>query len=212
MAEDAQLLHNRRPRPRQFARMAELERRTANSARRATVPRPSAPAPLRLPAAAAAEEGRARLSETLEPALPDHLDEQAERLMHRVCDRRADGRHGRKLHRRDARGAADRHRRRGPRLRPRLRHLHQGLEGRAARHRAGLLERNDAVSEVVARAMAEGALKRSRPISPWGSPALPGRRGPERKRASSTWRSRGAAAAPCTARSISARSAVATSG
>jgi nicotinamide-nucleotide amidase len=26
------------------------------------------------------------LSETLEPALPDHLDEQAERLMHRLCD------------------------------------------------------------------------------------------------------------------------------
>src|SRR5205085_3561538 len=33
-----------------------------------------------------AAEGRARLSETLEPALPDHLDEQAERLMHRLCD------------------------------------------------------------------------------------------------------------------------------
>ena len=27
------------------------------------------------------------MSETLEPALPDHLDEQAERLMHRICDR-----------------------------------------------------------------------------------------------------------------------------
>jgi len=27
------------------------------------------------------------LSETLEPALPDHLDEQAERLMHRLCDK-----------------------------------------------------------------------------------------------------------------------------
>ena len=26
------------------------------------------------------------MSETLEPALPDHLDEQAERLMRRVCD------------------------------------------------------------------------------------------------------------------------------
>src|SRR3954453_1174330 len=34
----------------------------------------------------AAEEGRGRLSETVEPALPDHLDEQAERLMHRLCD------------------------------------------------------------------------------------------------------------------------------
>jgi nicotinamide-nucleotide amidase len=27
------------------------------------------------------------LSETLEAALPDHLDEQAERLMHRLCDK-----------------------------------------------------------------------------------------------------------------------------
>jgi nicotinamide-nucleotide amidase len=27
------------------------------------------------------------LSETLEPVLPDHLDEQAERLMHRLCDK-----------------------------------------------------------------------------------------------------------------------------
>src|SRR4051812_49737261 len=27
------------------------------------------------------------MSETLKPALPDHLDEQAERLMHRLCDR-----------------------------------------------------------------------------------------------------------------------------
>src|SRR5690349_6404595 len=30
---------------------------------------------------------RARLSETLEPALPDTLDEQAERLMRRLCDK-----------------------------------------------------------------------------------------------------------------------------
>ena len=43
------------------------------------------PLPLRL-GRRAAEERRARLSETLEPALPDHLDEQAERLMHRFCD------------------------------------------------------------------------------------------------------------------------------
>ena len=61
--------------------------RTANSARRAIDrQRPSAahaPAP---PRRDAAEEGRARMSETLEPALPDHLDEQAERLMHRLCD------------------------------------------------------------------------------------------------------------------------------
>src|SRR3954468_23170467 len=27
------------------------------------------------------------MSETLEPALPDHLDAQAERLMHRLCDK-----------------------------------------------------------------------------------------------------------------------------
>src|SRR5689334_6323252 len=35
-----------------------------------------------------AAEGRARLSETLEAALPDHLDEQAERLMHQLCDKK----------------------------------------------------------------------------------------------------------------------------
>jgi nicotinamide-nucleotide amidase len=28
------------------------------------------------------------MSETLEPALPDHLDEQAGRLIHRICDRK----------------------------------------------------------------------------------------------------------------------------
>jgi nicotinamide-nucleotide amidase len=27
------------------------------------------------------------LSETLQPALPDELDERAEKLMHRLCDR-----------------------------------------------------------------------------------------------------------------------------
>src|SRR5690348_12453667 len=30
---------------------------------------------------------RNRMSETLEPALPDRLDDQAERLLHRLCDR-----------------------------------------------------------------------------------------------------------------------------
>ena len=76
-----------RPRPRQFARLAELERRTANSARPATRPPASAAdARRRRAGTPRAGEGRARLSETLEPALPDHLDEQAERLMHRLCD------------------------------------------------------------------------------------------------------------------------------
>ena len=53
------------------------------------------------------------MSETLEPALPDHLDEQAERLMRRLCD----------------------------------------LEFK--------VDHNDAVSAIVAKAMAEGAIARS---------------------------------------------------
>ena len=34
------------------------------------------------------------MSETLEPALPDQLDKQAERLMHRLCDRKLTRRDG----------------------------------------------------------------------------------------------------------------------
>jgi len=101
------------------------------------------------------------MSETLEPALPDHLDEQAERLMNRVCDKQltiatAESCTGGML-------AA----------------LLTDIEGMSHGFDRGfitytrdsktellgiepeLLDENDAVSEVVARAMAEGALKRS---------------------------------------------------
>src|SRR5438045_9419351 len=67
----------------EVARMAELE----PGQRVPRDPRPVRGRARHRPAGASAPAARrARLSETLEPALPDHLDEQAERLMHRVCD------------------------------------------------------------------------------------------------------------------------------
>lgn len=101
------------------------------------------------------------MSETLEPALPDHLDEQAERLMHAICDR-------------DIRIATAESCTGGM-----LAALLTDIEGcghgfdrgfvtysKEAKHELlgidrDLLDRNDAVSEPVARAMAEGALNRS---------------------------------------------------
>ena len=101
------------------------------------------------------------MSETLEPALPDHLDEQAERLMHAICDR-------------DLKIATAESCTGGM-----LAALLTDIEGcghgfdrgfvtysKAAKHDligvdSDLLDRNDAVSEAVARAMAEGALNRS---------------------------------------------------
>jgi nicotinamide-nucleotide amidase len=102
------------------------------------------------------------MSETLEPALPDHLDEQAERLMHRLCDRgltiaTAESCTGGMLAAllTDIEGAG--------------RGFDRGFVTYTKDAKAGqlviepsLLDHNDAVSEVVARAMAEGALKRSR--------------------------------------------------
>jgi nicotinamide-nucleotide amidase len=101
------------------------------------------------------------VSETLEDALPDHLDEQAERLMHRVCDLEltvatAESCTGGML-------AA----------------LLTDIEGASHGFERGfvtytedsktellgvdreLLKKNEAVTEAVARAMAEGALARS---------------------------------------------------
>jgi nicotinamide-nucleotide amidase len=101
------------------------------------------------------------LSETLEPALPDHLDEQAERLMHAVCDR--------KLKIASAESCTG----------GMFAALMTDIEGcghgfdrgfvtysKEAKHDLlgishDILDRNDAVSETVARAMAEGALNRS---------------------------------------------------
>jgi nicotinamide-nucleotide amidase len=101
------------------------------------------------------------LSETLEPALPDHLDEQAERLMHRLCDLKltiatAESCTGGMLAAllTDIEGAG--------------RGFDRGFVTYTKDSKAALLgierdllDRNDAVSEVVARAMAEGALARS---------------------------------------------------
>jgi nicotinamide-nucleotide amidase len=101
------------------------------------------------------------MSETLEPALPDHLDEQAERLMHAICDR--------ELKVATAESCT------GGMLAALLTDIEGCGHGfdrgfvtyskDAKRELLGIdpdvLDRNDAVSEVVARAMAEGALKRS---------------------------------------------------
>ena len=101
------------------------------------------------------------MSETLEPALPDHLDEQAERLMHLLCDR-------------DLKVATAESCTGGM-----LAALLTDIEGAGHGFDRGfvtytkqaktdllgipqdLLDHNDAVSATVARAMAEGAIARS---------------------------------------------------
>ncbi len=102
------------------------------------------------------------MSETLEPALPDDLDERAERLMRRLCDRgwkiaSAESCTGGMLAAllTDIEGAGH--------------GFERGFVTYTKDSKAellgidrGLLEQNDAVSEPVARAMAEGALERSR--------------------------------------------------
>jgi nicotinamide-nucleotide amidase len=102
------------------------------------------------------------MSETLEPALPDHLDEQAERLMHAVCDR--------ELKIATAESCT------GGMLAALLTDIEGCGHGfdrgfvtyskEAKRDLLGIgseiLDRNEAVSEIVAREMAEGALKRSK--------------------------------------------------
>jgi nicotinamide-nucleotide amidase len=101
------------------------------------------------------------LSETLQPALPEHLDQQAERLMHRLCDS-------------DLKVATAESCTGGM-----LAALLTDIEGAGHGFDRGfvtytmdsktellgisreLLQHNDAVSETVARAMAEGAIARS---------------------------------------------------
>jgi nicotinamide-nucleotide amidase len=119
------------------------------------------------------------LSETLEPALPDHLDEQAERLMHRVCDAgltiaTAESCTGGMLAAllTDIEGAGH--------------GFDRGFvtySKDAKRDLLGIpndvLDRNEAVSEAVARAMAEGALARSKAqlalgVTGFAGPAGPG--------------------------------------
>jgi nicotinamide-nucleotide amidase len=102
------------------------------------------------------------LSETLEPALPDHLDEQAERLMHAICDRNlkiasaescTGGMFAALMT--DIEGCGH--------------GFDRGFVTYSKEAKAELLgidrdvlDHNDAVSEVVARAMAEGAFGRSK--------------------------------------------------
>jgi len=101
------------------------------------------------------------LSETLEPALPDHLDEQAERLMHRLCDKgltvaTAESCTGGMLAAllTDIEGAGHGFERGFVTYTKESKAELLGIPGH-------LLDDNDAVSETVARAMAEGALTRS---------------------------------------------------
>jgi nicotinamide-nucleotide amidase len=119
------------------------------------------------------------LSETLEPALPDHLDEQAERLMHRLCDRKltvatAESCTGGMLAAllTDIEGAGH--------------GFDRGFVTYTTQAKTDLLgidpdvlDKNEAVSEVVARAMAEGALDRSQGdialgVTGFAGPAGPG--------------------------------------
>ena len=101
------------------------------------------------------------MSETLEPALPDHLDEQAERLMHELCDQgltiaTAESCTGGMLAAllTDIEGA-------GHGFDRGFVTYSKGSKAELLGIEPNLLDHNDAVSEVVARAMAEGALKRS---------------------------------------------------
>jgi len=119
------------------------------------------------------------LSETLEPALPNHLDEQAERLMHALCDRKlsvatAESCTGGMLAAllTDIEGASHGFERGFVTYTKESKSELLGIE-------PSLLEENDAVSEVVARAMAEGALKRSHAdialgVTGFAGPAAPG--------------------------------------
>jgi nicotinamide-nucleotide amidase len=119
------------------------------------------------------------MSETLEPALPDHLDEQAERLMRQLCAAKltiatAESCTGGMLAAllTDIEGAG--------------RGFERGFVTYTKDSKAELLgidrdvlEENDAVSETVARAMAEGALNRSHAdlalgITGFAGPAAPG--------------------------------------
>ena len=102
------------------------------------------------------------MSETLQPALPDHLDDQAGRLMHELCDRKltiataescTGGMFSALLT--DIEGASHGFERGFVTYTEESKTELLGIEPE-------LLEKNEAVSEAVARAMAEGALARSK--------------------------------------------------
>src|SRR5438309_6654381 len=129
------------------------------------------------------------MSETLEPALPDHLDGQAERLMHRLCDQgltiaTAESCTGGMLAAllTDIEGAGHGFDRGFVTYSNAAKTELLGIE-------PSVLEQNDAVSEVVARAMAEGALKRSSASISIGITGFAGPAGPGTKKGWSIWRS-----------------------
>ena len=119
------------------------------------------------------------MSETLEPALPDHLDAQAERLMRKLCDKEltvatAESCTGGMLAAllTDIEGAGHGFDRDFVTYSKESKTDLLGIEPE-------VLDHNDAVSEVVARAMAEGALARSDAdlaigITGFAGPAAPG--------------------------------------
>ena len=101
------------------------------------------------------------MSETLQPALPDHLDKQAERLMHRLCDQKltvatAESCTGGMLAAllTDIEGAGHGFDRGFVTYSKQSKTELLGIE-------PSVLDHNEAVSEVVARSMADGALGRS---------------------------------------------------
>lgn len=101
------------------------------------------------------------MSETLEPALPDELDERAEKLMHALCDRgwtvaTAESCTGGMLAAllTDIEGASHGFERGFVTYTKESKTQLLGID-------PGLLEQNEAVSEAVARALAEGAIARS---------------------------------------------------
>ncbi len=119
------------------------------------------------------------MSETLEPALPDQLDEQAERLMHRLCERdltiaTAESCTGGMLAAllTDIEGASRGFDRGFVTYTKESKTELLGIE-------PSLLDHNEAVSEVVARAMAEGALKRSQADIALGVTGFAGPAGPD---------------------------------
>jgi nicotinamide-nucleotide amidase len=118
------------------------------------------------------------MSETLEPALPDHLDKQAERLMHRLCDKEltiatAESCTGGMLAAllTDIEGAGHGFDRGFVTYTKEAKTDLLGID-------PDVLDKNEAVSEAVARAMAEGALKRSQAAMALGITRFAGPAGP----------------------------------
>jgi nicotinamide-nucleotide amidase len=118
------------------------------------------------------------LSETLEPALPDELDREAGRLMHELCDRKltvatAESCTGGMLAAllTDIEGAGHGFDRGFVTYTKQAKTDLLGID-------PGLLDRNEAVSEAVARAMAAGALERSSAAIALGVTGFAGPAGP----------------------------------